>query len=328
MMQAWIIAGSLTGLVGLRILGRYSYLYFCNNPDRTQTLTEEHKQKQQELIEKIWKTVDNSFYDSQSHEWWDKTASFSSGLHAMTKLRASYFIGRSNDALSWSMDDKSNKEIHIVDVGCGGGVLAEGMVRCAAREYGYKRITLTGIDLAKGAIQVAQEHSESLKKELLNEGVHVTFNYIVGDACTLSNYVDSQSADIVVAADVLEHVLDAPTVVQHISNILKPNGTFLFDTINRTFFSYVTSIFLAQELPFGLSLLPSHTHQWGLFITPKEVDEICKSSGLCLKEIKGFRPQLGLSTLKGILSRSELHKVDFTLTNNTQAQYIGIAQKQ
>uniref|UniRef100_A0A7S4MR96 3-demethylubiquinol 3-O-methyltransferase n=1 Tax=Vannella robusta TaxID=1487602 RepID=A0A7S4MR96_9EUKA len=317
---------ALAGLVGMRILSRYAYLRCYANPDRSESLSKEEKEKQKEMVSKIWKSVDNGMYDEKAEEWWNVSSPFSSGLHAMTRMRAPYFLKHATKALNWTDAQKKAEQLNIVDVGCGGGILAEALVRSALREHQYKNIQLQGIDLAKGAIRVAQEHSEKFKEEI-PQGCQVRFDYKVEDACSLADSIPESSVDIVVAADVLEHVLDAEAVVQNVSRVLKPGGVFVFDTINRTFSSYVTSIFLAQELPFGLSLLPSHTHEWGMFMKPEELQSLCKASGMEVFAMNGFRPQLDAALVKGVINRSLFHKANFVLNDDLSSQYIGCAQK-
>lgn len=319
-------ATGLIGIFSLRVFGRFFYLYFFNNPNRAHTTSEEDRKKQQEIVSKIWNTIDNDMYDRQFNEWWDPTKPFSSGLHSMTRLRGPYYISKASKELQWTNKEKTQKTLQIVDVGCGGGILSESLVHCAIKDQNYEKVKLIGIDLAPGAIKVAQEHSENLLKEL-NENYDVSMEYVVGNACILLDNISPNSTDIVVVADVLEHVLDLPIVIENVSKILKPGGIFVFDTVNRSFFSYFIAIFLAQELPFGLSILPSHTHQWGLFVKPDELHSLCKFNHLHIKEMHGFRPLFNFALLKGILNKSKFHEASFTLTNNLDVQYIGFAVK-
>jgi len=318
-----------TGVVGLRIASRFSYLWMYCNPDRSQSLSDVEKKKQQDLVAKMWKGVDNEMYHKNSNEWWDLTSPFSSGLHAMTKMRAPYFLEHATKSLNWSTKQKKEQDLNILDVGCGGGILAEALVRSAIDTHQYKKVKLQGIDLAEGAIKVAQEHSKQFCASLPNGtgDCDVTFEYKQADACSLCDVIPESSIDVVVAADVLEHVLDAEGVVNNVSRVLKPGGVFVFDTINRTLASYITSIFLAQELPFGLSVLPSHTHEWGMFIKPTELQSLCEANQMKIFALNGFRPSLDSNLLRAILNRSKFHQTNFVETNNLSSQYIGCAQK-
>ena len=326
--RTWGVVGGVlvTGFM-IRVLGKYWYLcYTC--PSSGIIMNTSLKIDKLEL-ERIWESLDNNIYEDKAEDWWNVDISFSAGLHAMTPLRAEYFLSQANNAIEWTSEDKQNKTLRIVDVGCGGGILAEHMVRKAIIKHGFRKVHVTGIDLAASTIKIAQEHSKILVDEFLSQSmnIEVTFTYMVHDACKLSSILDNGSADIIIVADVLEHVLDVNSVIHEVSRILKPGGVFMFDTVNRTLSSYVMAIFLAQELPFGFSLFPSHVHDWRLFIQPEELNVLCASNNLNIIEYKGFRPTVELQTLKGILFRSVLHKTRFVLTNNLSVQYIGYAQK-
>eukprot|EP00008_Paramoeba_atlantica_P006212 CAMPEP_0201491144 /NCGR_PEP_ID=MMETSP0151_2-20130828/28733_1 /ASSEMBLY_ACC=CAM_ASM_000257 /TAXON_ID=200890 /ORGANISM="Paramoeba atlantica, Strain 621/1 / CCAP 1560/9" /LENGTH=300 /DNA_ID=CAMNT_0047877369 /DNA_START=189 /DNA_END=1091 /DNA_ORIENTATION=+ len=292
------------------------------------------------LTKELWEQVDNEIYHTQANEWWDPSKPFSAGLHAMTPLRAEYFMAKAGEQLGWNKEEKTNQQLTIVDVGCGGGILSEGLVEAAVQNQGFKKVKLVGVDMARGALKVAKDHSsqKEMKFNLLGEDgdggisekqtTNVVFEYLLGDACALDSVVPRGSADVVVVADLLEHVLDVGAVVRGVAKILKPGGLFLFDTVNRTFLSYVIAIFLAQELPFNLSLLPSHTHVWGLFLKPSELKELCEQNSMKIGHLCGFRPAFGEDFFRGVFYRSLFHKAKFTLTSDTNVQYIGFATKQ
>jgi len=326
-----ILGGSaIAAAVGIRVGLRFSYLWKNCNPDRSQSLSETEKKKQRELIAKMWEGVDNEIYDKNSHEWWLLSSSFSSGLHAMTRMRAPYFLEHASKYLGWDDTQRKEQELNILDIGCGGGILAEALVLSAIDKHQYKKVKLQGIDLAGAAIQVAQAHSQQFHYSLPHElqDCDVKFEFQKADACSLCEVITESSVDIVVAADVLEHVLDVEEVIKSVSRVLKPGGIFVFDTINRTFESYLLSIFLAQELPFGLSVLPSHTHEWGMFIKPTELESLCEANQMKIFALHGFRPKCDAVLLRALLCRSKIHQTNFILTNNLSNQFIGCAQKQ
>lgn len=344
-MEAWATAVLWTGgaLAGV-LLARFVYLWNFRNEDRSKSFRAVplsgpcQGQSEGESNVAMGSDIDNDIYDRLAHHWWDPEKPFSAGLHALTRMRAPYFMDciegnlkRKGRTHMW----KDEEILHVVDVGCGGGILAEGLAN-EALERGHQFVHVTGVDLAAGAIRVAKEHAaERFGDAAVKEGSDgawatgnalVKFDYLVGDATALSDVVKENTADVVVIADVLEHVLDLPAVLREISKVLKPGGLLLFDTVNRTFSSYVVAIILAQEIPF-LSLLPSHTHDWALFLRPNELNELCERNDIQLLQLDGFRPQIDAKLVKGLFNRRLLHHMDFCLTSDLSVQYIGCAVK-
>ena len=305
---------------------RLAYLFAFRNSDRTVSFEESVVDTELETLATV-SDIDNDIYDRLAHHWWDPTKAFSAGLHAMTRLRAPVFLNYF-ETVQGSLDKR--QQLCIVDVGCGGGILAEALV-CEAKKRGCCEVSLIGVDLAAGAVRAAHEHAQETfgpssvaENGRSDEGVSI--NYRVGNATRLSSAVAEHSADMLVIADVLEHVLDLPSVMREISRVLKPGGVLVFDTVNRTSLSYIIAILLAQEVPF-LSLLPSHTHDWALFLRPDELKQLCEANRLQLKFIEGFRPSLDASLLRGLLFRSSLHRMSFTTSPDPSVQYLGYAVK-
>jgi 2-polyprenyl-6-hydroxyphenyl methylase / 3-demethylubiquinone-9 3-methyltransferase len=287
--------------------------------------------------------IDNAIYDTHAAMWWDESSPFSAGLHAMTRARAPYFSEVFAKTRGWTpsrgLADESgpvrtqkSREgvpvVRVLDVGCGGGILAEALaVELLARargslgDCGPVRVEVTGVDLAPGAILEARRHVDQAK--LPDE---ISLSYIVGDARALTNVVERNSADILVVADVLEHITDLPQVLREASAVLSPGGVMVFDTLNRTFLSMFLGIVCAQEVPI-FRFLPEHAHEWNLFLTPKELGDLCADVGLCVEEVHGFRPVANFAFVRGLLQRSHTSKIDFCRDKNTAAQFIGFATK-
>jgi len=101
----------------------------------------------------------------------------------------------------------------------------------------------------------------------------------------------NQSFDIVLCCDVLEHLESLETALQEAARVLKPGGLFLFDTINRTFQSYIETILIGQELPLT-RFFAQGSHDWKQFIKPEELSSACKSNGLSIKSLTGFQPKI------------------------------------
>ncbi|MDQ6971111.1 MAG: bifunctional 2-polyprenyl-6-hydroxyphenol methylase/3-demethylubiquinol 3-O-methyltransferase UbiG, partial [Mariprofundaceae bacterium] len=158
-------------------------------------------------------------------------------------------------------------EASILDVGCGGGLLAEAMATRGA--------TVTGIDRSPKALGVARLHAEKSAVQL---------EYIETDAETWAGD-HAATYDVVTCLEVLEHVPDVPRTVQACSDMLKPGGLFFFATLNRTLPAYIKAIIGAEYV---LGWLPKGTHQYAKFIRPSELRQACRSAGLDVQDIKGM----------------------------------------
>jgi len=202
--------------------------------------------------------VDHSEIDKFSalaHRWWDPTSEFKP-LHAINPLR-----------LGWIQSITNLQGKRILDVGCGGGILAESLSKAGA--------TVTGIDLSTKALKVAELHQ-------LESGTSV--RYLTISAEDLAKE-ESQSYDVVTCMEMLEHVPDPSSVVQACAKLCKPGGHIFFSTLNRNPKSYLFAIIGAEYI---LQLLPKGTHQYEKFIKPSELAQFTRAAGLEVIELKGM----------------------------------------
>lgn len=202
--------------------------------------------------------VDHSEIDKFSalaHRWWDPTGEFKP-LHAINPLR-----------LGWIQSITNLQGKRILDVGCGGGILAESLSKAGA--------TVTGIDLSSKALKVAELHQ-------LESGTSV--RYLTISAEDLAKE-ESQSYDVVTCMEMLEHVPDPSSVVQACAKLCKPGGHIFFSTLNRNPKSYLFAIIGAEYI---LQLLPKGTHQYEKFIKPSELAQFTRTAGLEVIELKGM----------------------------------------
>src|SRR6185295_9356549 len=167
-------------------------------------------------------TVDNAVYDRMADSWWDE-AGFLHLLAALNPARFGYMQRMITQELRLAP-----AELRALDVGCGGGLLAEEFARLGCK--------LVGVDPSELSIKAARKHAAGQK---------LTIEYLcaVGEALPFCD----ASFDVVYCCDVLEHVIDRGRVVAESSRVLKPGGTYLFDTINRTLRSRLVVIKLLQE---------------------------------------------------------------------------------
>lgn len=217
--------------------------------------------------------VDQSEIDKFSRladQWWDENGDFKS-LHDINPLRLDYIDRHAHLA------GKT-----VLDVGCGGGILAESMARRGAA-------SVLGIDMAEKSLQAAAAHAQ-------NNGVdNLAYRCVsVEDLAAEMPH----TFDVVSCMEMLEHVPDPASVVRACAKLAKPEGMVFFSTINRNAKSYLHAILGAEYV---LNLVPKGTHDWQKFITPAELARMCRQAGLDIADIKGlgYKPFLKRYFLSG-----------------------------
>ena len=202
--------------------------------------------------------VDQSEIDKFSalaHRWWDPTSEFKP-LHAINPLR-----------LGWIESVTSLTGKKVLDVGCGGGILAESLSKAGG--------IVTGIDLSNKALKVAELHQ-------LESNTSVQYRSISAEDLAKQ---EPENYDVVTCMEMLEHVPDPSSVVQACATLCKPGGSIFFSTLNRNPKSYLFAIIGAEYI---LKLLPKGTHEYDKFIKPSELANFTRQAGLELLEIKGM----------------------------------------
>ena len=202
--------------------------------------------------------VDQSEIDKFSalaHRWWDPTSEFKP-LHAINPLR-----------LGWIESITSLAGKKVLDVGCGGGILAESLSKAGG--------IVTGIDLSNKALKVAELHQ-------LESNTSVQYRSISAEDLAKE---EPEQYDVVTCMEMLEHVPDPSSVVQACATLCKPGGRIFFSTLNRNPKSYLFAIIGAEYV---LRLLPKGTHEYDKFIKPSELASFTRQAGLELLEIKGM----------------------------------------
>ena len=202
--------------------------------------------------------VDQSEIDKFSalaHRWWDPTSEFKP-LHAINPLR-----------LGWIKSITSLAGKKVLDVGCGGGILAESLSKAGG--------IVTGIDLSVKALKVAELHQ-------LESNTSVKYRSISAEDLAKE---EPKQYDVVTCMEMLEHVPDPSSVVQACATLCKPGGSIFFSTLNRNPKSYLFAIIGAEYV---LRLLPKGTHEYDKFIKPSELAGFTRQASLELLEIKGM----------------------------------------
>ena len=200
-------------------------------------------------------------FEKMANSWWDPNGDFKP-IHQLNPLRLDYINQKSNGLF--------NKK--ILDVGCGGGILAESMARLGAK--------VTGIDMSTAPLEVARQHSKQ-------SGLKIDYQLT-----TIENFLHQYQQqetpelfDVITCMEMLEHVPNPCSIIQSCANLLKPNGTLFFSTINRTLKAGALVIFGAEYL---LKLLPKGTHDYQKFIKPAELLHWCDQANLVCNELKGY----------------------------------------
>ncbi len=219
-------------------------------------------------------------FSDLAHHWWDPTSEFRP-LHEINPIR-----------LEWINSCTPIAQKKIIDVGCGGGILAESM----AKKGGF----VTGIDLSEKALKVADLHG-------LESGIKVAYEKISAE-----EMADREAGqyDIVTCMEMLEHVPDPASVIRACAKLAKPGGNIFFSTLNRNAKAYLFAVIGAEYL---LQLLPKGTHDYTKFITPAELAQSVRDAGLGLNSIRG-------------MSYNPLTKI-YSLNHDTSVNYLVACKK-
>ncbi|MDD5035757.1 MAG: bifunctional 2-polyprenyl-6-hydroxyphenol methylase/3-demethylubiquinol 3-O-methyltransferase UbiG [Methylococcaceae bacterium] len=205
-------------------------------------------------------------FGSQAERWWDPQGEFKT-LHAVNPLRLQFIQAHAR----WEGS-------RIVDVGCGGGILSEGLARQGSE--------VLGIDLSQELLDIADLHG-------LESGIKVNYRKISAEALA-----DEQPAgfDVVTCMEMLEHVPNPASVVHACARLVKPGGKVFFSTLNRHPKAYLLAIVAAEHL---LGMIPKGTHDFKTFIKPSELGRWAREAGLDLLGIEGvsYHPLTGQFTL-------------------------------
>lgn len=195
-------------------------------------------------------------FSELASRWWDPEGEFKP-LHLINPLRLDFINQHAN-----GLYDKT-----VLDIGCGGGILAESMARAGAQ--------VTGIDMAQASLDVAKLHG-------LESGVGVEYHCTTAEAFAEAH---AGTFDVVTCMEMLEHVPEPASVVRACAKLVKPGGHVFFSTLNRNLKSYLMGILGAEYL---LKLVPKGTHEHGRFIKPSELLQMTDAANLIAQDMTGL----------------------------------------
>jgi len=253
-------------------------------------------------------SIDNEYYEAIDELWWDPIGP-AAILHAINRPRVDFYLRQLGD-------------LHgrlVLDAGCGGGLVARELAAAGATVVGLDR-SLGSLGVARRA--VARGGSGDPRGVPRWDGTMGAFRPTQGRLERLP-FADG-AFDVVVAADVLEHVPDLPAAVAELARVLAPGGRLVFDTINRTPWSWFTAVFGLER---WLRMVPRGTHDWRLFIRPAELDRLLRVGGLEVVAVEGLASRVGPGdVVRGLLTR-RLPTPTFATGKDRRASYLGDYRK-
>ena len=214
-------------------------------------------------------------FTALSNHWWDQRGPMAP-LHAFTPVRIDYILRAISRffPIQTRILENTNTALgglKILDIGCGGGLLAEPMARLGA--------SVTGIDVTDAAIIVAKAHAKTMR-------LSIDYQTITAEELAASG----ATFDVIYASEVIEHVIDRSIFVEAIAQMLAPNGVVIITTINR---SLPALIFAKFALEYILRLVPAGTHDPRKFVRPNELRSEFVNAGILLDDMTGFAPRPG-----------------------------------
>lgn len=222
-----------------------------------------------------------SNFDEHAHEWWNKRGPYKL-IHNLTPLRMEYITNQI-----------TLEDMEILDIGCGGGILAE--------ELSKKGANVTGIDASEKTIEIAKQHSQENNLKI---------NY---ECSTLEDHLkkSKKKYDSIICFELIEHVPDQLKLINDISKVSKKGSKLFLSTINRNIVSFLFAKVIAEYV---LKIVPQGTHQYEKFIKPSELNKILEKSNYKTIDIKGVK----LNPIDFTFSFSSITKINYFMTSTKQ----------
>jgi 2-polyprenyl-6-hydroxyphenyl methylase/3-demethylubiquinone-9 3-methyltransferase len=254
--------------------------------------------------------VDNQLYDRLSHTWWEDAGFLNILQSALNPVRVAFLERELRSHFG------TGQGLRVLDVGCGGGLLAE--------ELANRGCSVTGVDPSEGSLAVARDHAA-------RAGLQIEYQPAIAEALPLPD----GAFDAVICCDVLEHVGRPRQAMAEAARVLRSGGLYLYDTINRTLRSKLLFIKLFQEWKTTAFMEPN-LHDHAMFIRPQEMEEHLRAAGLNAGPIVGLAPTIPLpraiallrARAKGQITYGDLGRgLRIDESRDTSALYAGTAAK-
>jgi len=208
-----------------------------------------------------------AYYDRLADQWWDSAGKFWP-LHRLNTLRLAYIKQELCSHFYRSTSSSKPLEgLSVIDIGCGGGILSEGIAKLGA--------TVHGIDVVEKSIQVARRHSQT---------GNLTINYELIEVADLASL--GKKYDIVLNMEVVEHVADLPLFMSQCTSLVSDRGIMFIATLNRNFLSWLFAIVGAEYI---LGWLPKGTHSWRKLVKPAELKSLLGRDNLVVSQLVGIK---------------------------------------
>lgn len=206
------------------------------------------------------------YYERLAHTWWDDSGPFWP-LHRLNSVRACWLRDRLASLSAGATAVSPLSGVHILDIGCGGGILSESMAQLGAQ--------VTGVDVVEKNIRIARLHAAQ-------NGLSIDYRTDSAEALAAQGL----QFDAVLNMEVVEHVADLSAFMEACTRLVRPGGAMAVATINRTLIGWLFAIFGAEYV---LRWLPRGTHQWRKFRRPDELRELLETGGMGIEDRTGVR---------------------------------------
>jgi 2-polyprenyl-6-hydroxyphenyl methylase/3-demethylubiquinone-9 3-methyltransferase len=265
----------------------------------------------QATSDEVYKQINNALYNEQGNTWWDENQCLHLLKSSVNPARVEYFRRLLDQVLKFDYRGAA-----ALDVGCGGGILAE--------EFAGMGFRVTGIDPSEQSLHAARKHAQFM-------GLSIQYQEGTGESIPFADNI----YPVVYCCDVLEHVRDLPKVISEIYRVTKPGGVFFFDTLNRTFVSKLVAIKVWQEWK-STAFMPPRLHEWRMFIRPEELKGLLAQAGFKFKEFRGTSPDVSIPKMINLLRKRVKGKIGYkelgqrfklVESNDLRVLYMGYAVK-